>query len=76
MTHVDQMSSHVAMADAYKNVGYAIEMMIVETIVMKNRVHLPHVNQIRNLHVQKIIVLQQNGGVTANPIVLMEMMNE
>ena len=56
MIHVAQMNSHVPMVDVFKKDGYVIEMMIVVIIVMKHHVHLQHVNQIKNLHVQIIIV--------------------
>lgn len=76
MIHVDQMSLRVPMADAYKNAGFATKMTIVETTVTRSHVHQPHANPIRNLLVQRIIVSRQNGGVTANQIVPMEMMRE
>lgn len=74
MTPVDQMSLRAAMDVASKNVGYAIEMMIVVMALMKKIAHQQRARR-KNLRVRKIIASAISGGAMESRIVLMEAMN-
>lgn len=74
MKLVARMNSLAAMDVAYKNVGYAIMMMIVVMVPMRKIVPKCHV-MLMNSPVQMVPVYTKNGNVMEIQIVMMDPMN-
>lgn len=68
------MSLPVITVDVSKIDGYAIEMMIVATVVMRRNVHQRCVIRLNSFNVLKSIALHQNGVAMVKWIALMDPM--
>lgn len=74
MKLVVRMNLLAAMDVVYKNVGYAIMMMIVVMVLMRKIVLKYHV-MLMNSPAQMVLVYIKNGNVMVIQIVMMDQMN-